>query len=170
MPRCFRPPAFGLFPNWFKCANLTRPPVPRSVRFRTVPVPFTNPQKGNRKETVEVLYTIMGKGCIEVVNLRTLGSDMVTGRWKDGRTATIRGIRQGVAPYGCTRFGMKAAETLTLSTKVIYRELLKQVVRFFAERKSPVDPLETLEIMAFIEAANQSGDNHGRVQPLATSL
>ncbi len=155
------------------------PAGPAVGAFTHGPSPFHEPPKGEPQRNpglyhygihpVEVLYTIMGKGCIEVVNLRTLGSDMVTGRWKDGRTATIRGIRQGVAPYGCTRFGMKAAETLTLSTKVIYRELLKQVVRFFAERKSPVDPLETLEIVAFLEAANQSGDNHGRVQPLAAS-
>ena len=146
--------------------------------FAHGPSPFHEPPKGEPQRNpglyhygihpVEVLYTIMGKGCVEVVNLRTQGADMATGRWKDGRTATIRGIRQGVAPYGCTRFGMKGTESLTLSTKYIYRELLKQVVAFFRDRKSPVDPLETLEIIAFIEAANQSGDNHGRVQPLAS--
>ncbi len=166
-------------PELVQMCNTKSPAGPAVGAFSHGPSPFHEPPKGEPQRNpglyhygihpVEVLYTIMGKGCHEVVNLKTVGADMVTGRWKDGRTATIRGIRQGVAPYGCTRFGMKAAETLTLSTKFIYRELLKQVVRFFVERKSPVDPLETLEIMAFLEAANQSGDNHGRVQPLAAS-
>ena len=36
-----------------------------------------------------------------------------------------------------------------------------KVVEFFATGKSPLDIRETLEIVAFIEAANKSGANHG---------
>ena len=44
---------------------------------------------------------------------------------------------------------------------MIYRELLKKIVEMFKTGKSPLDIGETIEIVAFIEAANRSGANHG---------
>ena len=38
---------------------------------------------------------------------------------------------------------------------------------FFKDKKPPVDPAETVEIMAFIEAANKSASNHGAGEKLA---
>ena len=35
------------------------------------------------------------------------------------------------------------------------------MVEFFKDKKSPVDPSETVELMAFLEAANTSAANHG---------
>ena len=54
--------------------------------------------------------------------------------------------------------------TVPVPTKFIYRELLKKMVGTFATGKPPLDIAETLEIVAFIEAANASGMNHGRVE------
>ncbi len=146
--------------------------------FSYGPAPFHEPAQGEPVRNpglyhygihpVEVLYTLMGQGCAEVTCLRTPGADLVTGRWKDGRIGTVRGIRTGAASYGCTRFGQKTVQSLSLSTQFIYRELLKAIVSFFKERKSPVSPEETFEIMAFIESANRSGENHGRLETLAT--
>lgn len=110
---------------------------------------------------VEVLYTLMGPGCKRVSNVSEKGVDVVTGHWKDGRVATLRGIRQGQSGYGFTAFSEKGIKTLTVGTTFIYRELLKQVVEFVKTKKSPLDPATTVEIMAFIEAANKSGANHG---------
>ncbi len=50
---------------------------------------------------------------------------------------------------------------VSVPTKFIYRELLKKVVEMFTKGKSPLDIAETIEIVAFIEAANKSGANHG---------
>jgi hypothetical protein len=57
-------------------------------------------------------------------------------------------------------------KTVTVGTSFIYRELLKQIVAFFKTGKPPVEPATTIEIMAFIEAANKSGANHGAGESL----
>jgi hypothetical protein len=89
------------------------------------------------------------------------GVDAVTGHWKDGRVATVRGIRDGASGYGFTAFAEKQIKPVNVGTSVIYRELLKKIVEFFKSGKSPVEPETMLEIVAFIEAANKSGGNHG---------
>jgi len=110
---------------------------------------------------VEVLYTLMGPECQRVTSTHEKGVDVVTGQWKDGRVASLRGIRDGASGYGFVGFAEKGIKAVTIGTSVIYRELLKKIVEFFKTGKAPVEPSTTLEIMAFIEAANKSGANHG---------
>lgn len=113
---------------------------------------------------VEVLYTIMGTGCSAVTCTSDKTVDVVTGHWKDGRVATIRGTRAGASTYGAVVFGEKGTTHLTIGTKYIYRELLKQIVATYTTGKPPMDVAVTLEIVAFIEAAFKSANNHGLVQ------
>jgi virulence factor len=110
---------------------------------------------------VEILYTLMGAGCKRVTSIYEKGVDVVTGLWKDNRVATLRGIREGKREYGFTAYAEKGIKSVTVDIGHIYRELLKQVVSFFKTGKSPVEPATMLEIVAFIEAANKSGANHG---------
>jgi predicted dehydrogenase len=110
---------------------------------------------------IEMLYTVMGPGCERLTSTHEKGVDVVTGTWKDGRVGTFRGIREGKSDYGFVAFAEKSIKTVTVGTSVIYRELLKQIVETFKSGKPPIDPAVTLEIMAFIEAANKSGANHG---------
>ncbi|MCS7021759.1 MAG: Gfo/Idh/MocA family oxidoreductase [Gemmataceae bacterium] len=117
---------------------------------------------------IEMLYTLMGPGCQQVVNVYEQGAETVTGRWKDGRIATVRGLRRGATPFGLTVFAEKVVQTTAVGTQFIYRELLKKIVEFFQQGRSPVPLDETLEIIAFIEAANASGSHHG--QPVSLSL
>jgi virulence factor len=42
---------------------------------------------------VEVLYTLMGPGCRQVTCTHEKDVDVVAGQWKDGRVATVRGVR-----------------------------------------------------------------------------
>ena len=56
---------------------------------------------------VEILYTLMGPGCAASVASHEKDVDVVTGQWKDGRVATVRGIRSGKSAYGCTAFAEK---------------------------------------------------------------
>ena len=113
---------------------------------------------------VEMLYTVMGPGCQRVTSTHEKGVDVVTGHWRDGRVATLRGIRAGAAPYGVVGFAEKGVQTVSVGTKFIYRELLKQIVEMFKSGKPPVDPAVTVEVVAFIEATNRSGANHGAVE------
>ena len=115
---------------------------------------------------VEILYTLMGPGCQRVTNTHEKGVDVVTGNWADGRVATVRGIHAGKSDYGALVFTDKGVVPLSLSTKFIYTELLKKIVTMFKDKKAPVDNAVTLEIVAFIEAANKSGNNHGSVEML----
>ncbi len=110
---------------------------------------------------VEVLYTLMGPGCKRVTCTHEKGVDVATGQWADGRVATLRGIRTGASGYGFVGFSEKGIQSVTVGTKFIYRELLKKIVEMFKTGKPPLDIAETIEIMAFIEAANKSGANHG---------
>lgn len=110
---------------------------------------------------VEVLYSVMGPGCQRVSATHEKGVDVVTGQWKDGRVGTFRGIRDGAAGYGFVGFAEKGVQAVPVGTKYIYRELLKRIVAMFTTGKSPLDPAVSLEIVAFIEAANKSGANHG---------
>jgi hypothetical protein len=105
---------------------------------------------------VEMLYTLMGPGCESVTRVKSEGGDTVTGKWKDGRLGTMRGITQGKQDYGAVAFGMKATLTTPLPMKADYRPLLVEIVKFFHTGVPPIQPEETLEIMAFMEAADLS--------------
>jgi GFO/IDH/MocA oxidoreductase family protein len=105
---------------------------------------------------VEMLYTLMGPGCESVTRVHTDGVDVVVGKWKDGRVGTMRGIRDGKQDYGAVAFGAKANMVTPTPMKSDYRNLLVEVVKFFQTGAPPVPPEETLEMMAFMEAADLS--------------
>jgi len=113
---------------------------------------------------VEMLFALMGPGCERVTSTHEKGTDVATGHWKDGRIASIRGIREGKADFGFTAFAEKSVQNVPVGTKFIYRELLKKVIDTFKTGKPPIAISETLEIVAFIEAANKSGANHCSVE------
>jgi len=115
---------------------------------------------------VELLYTIMGSGCERVTCMHEKDADVVTGQWKDGRLATVRGIRAGRSDYGCVVFAEGGIQTIPIGTTYIYRELLKKIVQMFTTKQAPLDIRITLEIVAFIEAALKSGNNHGAGEPI----
>jgi virulence factor len=117
---------------------------------------------------VEVLYTLMGRGCESVTCTSDKDVDVATGHWKDGRVATVRGTRTGPGAYGAVAFAEKATTPLTIGTKYIYRDLLKKIVETFTTGKPPIDIAVTVEIVAFIEAAWKSSNNHGMVQKVET--
>jgi virulence factor len=110
---------------------------------------------------VEILFTLMGTGCTRVTCLSEPGAEVATGVWSDGRVASVRGLRAGKHDYGFTVFGEKGVKTEGVGTKYIYRELLKKIVAMFETRQVPIDPRETLEIVAFIESARRSAEAGG---------
>ena len=109
---------------------------------------------------VEPLFTIMGPGCVSVTRVHTEGTDMAVGVWKDGRIGTFRGIRQGQRGYGSTVFGTKGI--VPGGGFDGYEPLIVEIVKFFKTGKPPVSEAETLEIFAFMEAADESKRQGGR--------
>lgn len=103
---------------------------------------------------VEILFTIMGTGCTTVTRVHTEGTDYVTGLWEDGRVGTFRGIREGRSGYGALVFGSKGIAYGNQYGG--YEPLLAEICKFFRTGVAPVSPEETLEIFAFMEAADES--------------
>ena len=103
---------------------------------------------------VEMLFTIMGTGCERVARSQTEGTEIVTGIWKDGRAGVFRGIRSGKADYGAMVFGTKGIAPS--GGYGGYEPLVEEIAKFFVTGKAPVSPEETLEIFAFMEAADES--------------
>lgn len=102
---------------------------------------------------VESLYTVMGKGCKTVVRIHSPETEVVAGTWDDGRIGTYRGIHNG-KDYGGTAFGSKGIAQIGSSAG--YDPLLSKIIEFFRTGISPVSDEETLEIYAFMEAADES--------------
>jgi hypothetical protein len=103
---------------------------------------------------VETLYTAMGMGCEQVTRLHSEGTDVAVGNWKDGRIGVYRGIRSGKAEYGLVVFGEKA---IHVGGKYEgYAPLVDEIAVFFLGGELPVSNEETLEMMAFMEAADAS--------------
>ncbi len=117
---------------------------------------------------VETLFTVMGTGCVSVTRTRTDGTELVTGTWEGGRVGTFRGIRQGKADYGALAFGTKGIALAEGSGA--YESLLVEVAKFFKTGLSPVSPRETLEIFAFMEAADESKRRGGEPVTLKSVL
>jgi hypothetical protein len=109
---------------------------------------------------VEILFTVMGKGCKEVIRVSSTNTDIVVGSWNDGRTGTFRGTRTGTHDYGGTAYGEKG--NYVLGPFKGYDNLLDQIIAFFKSGLPPVSAEETLEIYTFMEAADESKRNGGR--------
>jgi predicted dehydrogenase len=109
---------------------------------------------------VETLYTIMGPGCRSVQRSSGSDADVVTGTWNDGRIATFRGIRKGKADFGALVFGEKGVVATGSFTG--YDPLVTAIARFFRSGKAPVALEESLEILAFMQAADESKAKNGQ--------
>src|SRR5688500_949766 len=119
---------------------------------------------------VELLYTIMGPGCLSVTRVQTPCSEQVTGLWKEGRVGTYRGIREHThkTDFGATVFGTKAI--LKANSYAGYEPLVREIVRFARTRVPPVAAEETLEMFAFMEAAEESKRQAGKPVTLESVL
>lgn len=103
---------------------------------------------------VEMLYTLMGPGCEVVTRMSSPDADVVSGRWADGRIGTYRGIRKHVAPFGAVAFGTKAVKQVDRTGS--YLELCERIAAFFVSGQAPIEPQTTIELFAFMEAADVS--------------
>ncbi|MHB1425683.1 MAG: Gfo/Idh/MocA family protein [Gemmataceae bacterium] len=117
---------------------------------------------------VETLFTIMGPGCETVTRLETDNTEFVIGKWKDGRVGTFRGIREGKSDYGAMVFGTKSIGPSGGFGG--YEPLVVEICKFFDSGKAPVTAEETLEIYAFMEAADESKRQGGKPIALASVL
>ena len=132
---------------------------------------------------VETLYTIMGPGCKSVTRASTDQAELVTGVWADGRVGTYRGIRQGAVKYSALVFGsdgIASAGVYGYAAPVNgvvppgrymgYESVAIEIGKFFKTREPPVSADETIEIFAFLEAAEESKRQGGAPVTLESVL
>ena len=110
---------------------------------------------------VEILFTIMGTGC-ETVTRES--QEKVVGKWKDGRV----GIFLGQKGYGAEIVGEK--ESGNAGTFEGYGALVEKIAEFFHTGKPPIDAEETIELFAFMEAADESKRQGGKPIRIAEIL
>jgi hypothetical protein len=110
---------------------------------------------------VEILYTLMGTGCENVV--RILGTDIVVGYWTGGRVGVFDPTRKDYGMEVITDQG-----TLISGIKGdFYRQQMNQVAKFFETRRAPIDSKTTIELFAFMEGADESKRQDGKPVTIA---
>lgn len=117
---------------------------------------------------IEALFTLMGTGCESVSRVQTADADVLTGVWSNGRAASYRGIRRHKSEFGAVAFGTSAIVTLTKGDG--YDPLCFEIAKFFRTGVAPVSAEETIEIFAFMEAADESNRQSGTLVSLQDVL
>lgn len=113
---------------------------------------------------IETLYTAMGRGC-QSVSRTDHGDIVVVGQWEGDRTGTMRGITAGKTDYGLVVFG---EQQITVGGKYEgYAPLVDRIAKFFLGGQPAVEAAETIEMFAFMQAADLSRDAGGKTIPLA---
>jgi hypothetical protein len=111
----------------------------------------------------EMLFTLLGTGCEEVTRVESADASVVACRWKDGRIGTMRALRP-YSDYGAILF-RKTEKNQTSETRAIRAttvELDRDLVRFFTSGIPPVPNEDTLELIAFLDAAQRSKEAGGQ--------
>ena len=102
----------------------------------------------------EALFTALGQGCESVVRTHTDDVDVATGTWSGGRVGTLYGLRTGATPHRVTLFGTKAVADQQGDGD--YAPLVVEIVKFFQPGIAPVAPEETIQLFAFMQAADET--------------
>jgi hypothetical protein len=114
---------------------------------------------------VEMLFALMGTGCEEVSRIYTPDADELVGRWKDGRIGSVRALR----PYGgIGAIVFRPNKILQSDPKMAggFAPLSREIAKFFTTGVPPFPNEETLEIFAFMDAAQRSKAAGGRPMSL----
>ena len=113
----------------------------------------------------ESLFTVMGTGCETVERRKTAdGKIEVVGKWKGGRTGIFR---EGPGYSGKAVGEMGEAAVGSFDG---YGPLVAEIVKFFQTKQPPVSSAETIELFAFMEAADESKRQDGKPVAIADVL
>ena len=114
---------------------------------------------------VEALYAVLGTGCETVQRGRTAeGKIEVAGTWSDGRKGIFR---EDKSFHGLAKGEKGEAAVGSFDG---YVPLLAEIMKFFQTGVGPVPPKETIEVFAFLEAADESKKQGGQPVKLTARL
>ncbi len=115
---------------------------------------------------VETLFGIMRGGCQSVSCSATEMGEVAAGTWPEGRLGAVVGLNKGAGGFGFAASCEKKLVISPIDSRYIYRELLKQVAKFFETKVSPVPIEESVEVIGFIEQALASARKGGKTVAL----
>ena len=121
----------------------------------------------------EPLVAIMGMGVEKVSCFRNETDDAIIATWKDGRMGELRLMRKSWIYSGYVlpeKPKDKKNPVVVFGGYQGYQPLLKEIVKFFRTGVVPVPNEETLEIMAFMEAAEMSAKRGGAPVTIAEAM
>ncbi len=163
---------------WFSSSSLRFGAIGASMKFPDVTGAFTwgpGPFEPHHYldlswyavHPIEVLYTIMGRGCVSVTRTAGEYGGVIVGRWSDGRIGTVNAVRP-YSDYGAVVMrGRESVQSHPSSAAAAdYRALVVQIVKFFQTGTPPVANEETLEMFAFMDAAQKSKEQGGKAVSL----
>lgn len=113
--------------------------------------------------STEALFTVMGGGCLSVERTSTPDISVITGLWEGGRLGTLHALHtlpMGSTSYKLIRFGQE--KITEQASQGDYTPMLREIIKFFQTKQAPVTPKQTLEIYAFMEAAQESKRQNGK--------
>ena len=113
----------------------------------------------------EPLVAIMGMGVEKVSCFRNETDDVINAVWKDGRMGELRLMRKSWIYSGYVlpeKPKDKKQPLIVFDGYQGYQPLLKEIIQFFKTGVAPVDKQETINIYAFMTAADMSRREKGK--------
>lgn len=157
---CFTSSSLRFLP---KLQGLSKDPAIGKIKRCDAAGPI-NPLKGHPElffygiHGIEMLFTVMGPGCETV----TWKDGVVTGTWKDGRIGTFRKGKYGVKVVGEKGAGESGGGN--------YTNLVREICTFFRTGKAPVASEDTINLVAFMVAAEESKKADGKPITIASVM
>lgn len=110
---------------------------------------------------VEMVVAAMGAGCRKLRVMKEEGFDLVSMQWDAKRSAVFRGLREAHGQFGVVLHRQRGARfaDLTNVRRPYYAGLLEAILRSLPQGRSDVPEEQMLEVVAIMEAANQSRRN-----------
>ncbi|MFS0723604.1 Gfo/Idh/MocA family oxidoreductase [Paenibacillus sp. 1P07SE] len=125
------------------------------------PLPLEDAQPGlfwYGVHTADMLYRAMGRGCSEVTAVTQGDHEVIAGVWGSGRIGTLRGNRSGNDRFGALLHTEAGTSFIDVDShpKPYLASLLEEMLTMFRTGVCSVPIDETVEIVRFLEAANES--------------
>ena len=109
---------------------------------------------------VEMLYTLMGTGAVQVTRTYAPNAEVITGVWKDGRIGTIH-LGRPYSAYGAVAFYPNDKSTAANEMPINYSQMMPALVEFMRTGTPSVPNEETMEMFRFMDAAQRSREQGG---------
>ena len=107
---------------------------------------------------VEMLYRVLGQGCSEVRVEQDEQGEMIVGKWAQGASGKVVFNNDTNQPFELDIITNEQSYHVNIADGEVpfYASLLQSVMNFFHEKESLIPYSETLEVISFIAAAEES--------------